>query len=43
MLTHCLLATCCREDIGTVRAFYESNLALTDSPSPKFRCGLGRC
>ena len=27
------------EDIGTVRAFYESNLALTDSPDPKFRCG----
>jgi hypothetical protein len=27
------------EDIGTVRAFYESNLALTDSPNPNFRCG----
>ncbi len=26
------------EDIGTVEAFYEANLALTDSPSPKFRC-----
>ena len=25
------------EDIGTVEAFYEANLALTDSPSPKFR------
>ncbi len=25
------------EDIGTIEAFYESNLALTDSPSPKFR------
>ncbi|KAL4427779.1 hypothetical protein ABPG75_001868 [Micractinium tetrahymenae] len=24
------------EDIGTVRAFYESNLALTDSPNPNF-------
>ncbi|PSC75177.1 ADP-glucose pyrophosphorylase small subunit isoform A [Micractinium conductrix] len=24
------------EDIGTVRAFYESNLALTDSPNPQF-------
>jgi len=24
------------EDIGTVRAFYESNLALTDSPDPQF-------
>ena len=30
------------EDIGTVRAFYESNLALTDSPNPKFRCVCGR-
>ncbi|EFN59695.1 hypothetical protein CHLNCDRAFT_56519 [Chlorella variabilis] len=30
------------EDIGTVRAFYESNLALTDSPNPNFRCGGGR-
>ena len=29
------------EDIGTVRAFYEANLGLTDSPSPKFRCGRG--
>ena len=27
------------EDIGTIEAFYESNLALTDSPSPKFRWG----
>ena len=26
------------EDIGTVEAFYESNLALTDNPTPKFRC-----
>lgn len=26
------------EDIGTVEAFYEANLALTDSPKPKFRC-----
>ena len=26
------------EDIGTVEAFYESNLALTDNPAPKFRC-----
>ena len=26
------------EDIGTVEAFYESNLALTDTPAPKFRC-----
>ncbi len=25
------------EDIGTVEAFYEANLALTDSPKPKFR------
>jgi hypothetical protein len=25
------------EDIGTVEAFYEANLALTDSPQPKFR------
>jgi ADP-glucose pyrophosphorylase len=25
------------EDIGTVEAFYEANLALTDSPTPKFR------
>ena len=25
------------EDIGTIEAFYEANLALTDSPSPKFR------
>jgi hypothetical protein len=25
------------EDIGTVEAFYESNLALTDNPAPKFR------
>lgn len=24
------------EDIGTVEAFYEANLALTDSPQPKF-------
>ncbi len=23
-----------------MRAFYESNLALTDSPNPNFRCGL---
>ena len=30
------------EDIGTVRAFYESNLALTDSPNPNFRCGALR-
>ena len=28
-----------QEDIGTVRAFYESNLALTDSPNPNFRWG----
>ena len=27
------------EDIGTVRAFYDANLGLTDSPTPKFRCG----
>lgn len=27
------------EDIGTVRAFYDANLALTDSPNPNFRCG----
>jgi len=26
------------EDIGTVEAFYEANLALTDNPTPKFRC-----
>ena len=26
------------EDIGTVEAFYEANLALTDEPIPKFRC-----
>ena len=26
------------EDIGTIEAFYESNLALTDNPTPKFRC-----
>ena len=25
------------EDIGTIEAFYESNLALTDDPHPKFR------
>ena len=25
------------EDIGTIEAFYESNLALTDNPRPKFR------
>lgn len=25
------------EDIGTVEAFYEANLALTDEPVPKFR------
>ena len=25
------------EDIGTVEAFYDANLALTDSPKPKFR------
>lgn len=25
------------EDIGTVEAFYEANLALTDEPAPKFR------
>ncbi len=25
------------EDIGTVEAFYEANLALTDNPTPKFR------
>jgi ADP-glucose pyrophosphorylase len=25
------------EDIGTVEAFYEANLALTDDPVPKFR------
>lgn len=31
------------EDIGTVRAFYESNLALTDSPNPNFRCGECVC
>lgn len=24
------------EDIGTIRAFYESNLGLTDSPNPNF-------
>lgn len=30
-------APCVQEDIGTVRAFYESNLALTDSPNPNFR------
>lgn len=34
-----LMLCCCSywEDIGTVRAFYESNLALTDSPNPNFR------
>lgn len=26
------------EDIGTVEAFYDANLALTDEPAPKFRC-----
>ena len=31
------------EDIGTVEAFYEANLALTDSPSPKFRCSPSLC
>ena len=25
------------EDIGTVEAFYDANLALTDDPVPKFR------
>ena len=30
------------EDIGTIEAFYEANLALTDSPSPKFRCAPGQ-
>ena len=25
------------EDIGTIEAFYEANLALTDSPTPDFR------
>ena len=25
------------EDIGTIEAFYEANLALTDEPAPKFR------
>lgn len=29
------------EDIGTVEAFYEANLALTDDPVPKFRWGSG--
>jgi len=28
------------EDIGTVEAFYEANLALTDDPVPKFRWGV---
>lgn len=28
------------EDIGTVEAFYEANLALTDEPIPKFRQAL---
>jgi glucose-1-phosphate adenylyltransferase len=26
------------EDIGTIEAFYRSNLGLTDSPNPNFRC-----
>ena len=26
------------EDIGTIEAFYDANLALTDSPTPDFRC-----
>ena len=25
------------EDIGTIEAFYQSNLALTNSPKPEFR------
>ena len=29
------------EDIGTVEAFYDANLALTDEPAPKFRCTHG--
>lgn len=28
------------EDIGTVEAFYEANLALTDEPVPKFRSAM---
>lgn len=34
--THFPLPRSYWEDIGTVRAFYESNLALTDSPNPNF-------
>ncbi len=26
-------------DIGTIKAFYDANLGLTDSPNPKFRYG----
>jgi NDP-sugar pyrophosphorylase family protein len=29
------------EDIGTIEAFYDANLALTDNPSPKFRSVKG--
>ena len=31
------------EDIGTIEAFYEANLALTDSPKPDFRCPACYC
>ena len=28
------------EDIGTIEAFYRSNLALTQDPDPDFRCAV---
>lgn len=28
------------EDIGTIEAFYEANLALTKTPKPDFRCDM---
>lgn len=31
------------EDIGTIEAFYNANLALTDSPKPQFRCPSTPC
>ena len=37
--SHVPAAPSLREDIGTVEAFYNANLALTDPAKAQFRCG----